>query len=318
MRIGIDAMGGDFAPQAIVAGTVQASRELPDGVTIVLFGDQAQIEVILKQEGYSGTNIEIIHAPEVITMSDHPAKAFQQKTQSSIVVGFGMLAKGKIDSFASAGNTGAMMVGTMFMIKAIEGIIRPVISGPLARLNSNIPTTLLDVGLNADCKPEVLYQYGILGSIYANTVWGIENPRVGLLNIGEEEEKGNLLTKATHELMKNSKDFNFVGNVEGNGLLSGETDVVVCDGFSGNIVLKLVESLYTVSKDRGQNDEYFNKFNYENEGGTPVLGVNAPVLIGHGVSNANAIKNLVFTSKHIVDTDLVGKIKKRFSSNGSN
>ena len=313
MRIGIDAMGGDFAPLEIVKGAVQASKELPQGVTVVLIGDQAQVEEIFKQEQYSGNNIEIVHAPEVITMSDHPAKAFQTKTQSSIVVGFGMLAKGKIDSFASAGNTGAMMVGAMFMIKAIEGVIRPVISGPISRLNSNIPTTLLDVGLNADCKPEVLYQYGILGSIYTNTVWELENPKVALLNIGEEEEKGNLLTKATHELMKDSSDFNFIGNVEGNDLLSGKADVIVCDGFSGNIVLKLVESLYTTSVQRGKDDEYFNKFNYENEGGTPVLGINAPVLIGHGVSNANAVKNLVFTSIKIVETDLVGKIKQRFS-----
>jgi len=318
MRIGIDAMGGDFAPFEIVKGSVQASSELPSGVTIVLIGDQAQIEEILKKENYSGNNIEIVHAPEVITMNDHPAKAFQTKTQSSIVVGFGMLAKGKIDSFASAGNTGAMMVGGMFMIKAIEGVIRPVISGPISRINSDIPTTLLDVGLNADCKPEVLYQYGILGSIYANAVWGIENPKVALLNIGSEEEKGNLLTKATFEIMKGSKDFNFIGNVEGNDLLVDKADVVVCDGFSGNIVLKLVESLFAINAIRGLNDEYFNKFNYENEGGTPVLGINAPVLIGHGISNANAVKNLILTSKRIVETDLVGKIKQRFSNNDSN
>jgi len=318
MRIGIDAMGGDFAPFEIVKGSVQASVILPPGMTIVLIGDQAQIEDILKKENYSGNNIEIVHAPEVITMNDHPAKAFQQKTQSSIVVGFGMLAKGTIDSFASAGNTGAMMVGGMFVIKAIEGVIRPVISGPISRISTDIPTTLLDVGLNADCKPEVLYQYGILGSIYSNVVWGIDNPKVALLNIGEEEEKGNLLTKATFELMKDSKDFNFIGNVEGHDLLFDKADVVVCDGFSGNIVLKLVESLFLINRERCLNDQYFNKFNYENEGGTPVLGINAPVLIGHGVSNANAIKNLVFTSKRIVETDLVGKIKQRFSNNDTN
>ena len=311
-------MGGDFAPFEIVKGAVEASATIPSGVTIVLIGDQTQIEDILKKEKYSGSTIEIVHASEVITMNDHPAKAFQTKTQSSIVIGFGLLAKGKIDSFASAGNTGAMMVGGMFIIKAIDGVIRPVISGPISRISTDIPTTLLDVGLNADCKPEVLYQYGILGSIYANAVWGIENPKVALLNIGSEEEKGNLLTKATYEIMKGSKDFNFIGNVEGNDLLVDKADVVVCDGFSGNIVLKLVESLFSINAVRGLNDEYFNKFNYENEGGTPVLGINAPVLIGHGVSNANAIKNLIFTSKRIVDTDLVGKIKQRFSNNDSN
>ena len=312
MRIGIDAMGGDYAPQNVVPGVVLACKELPANTTVVLIGDQAQIEALLKKENYSGNNIEVFYAPGVITMNDHPAKAFQQKTDSSIVAGFGLLAKGKIDSFASAGNTGAMMVGTMFLIKAIEGIIRPVISGPIPRLDSSIPLTVLDVGLNADCKPEVLYQYGILGSIYANTVWGINNPKVGLLNIGAEDEKGNILAKASHELMKNSKDFNFIGNIEGNDLLLGKADVIVCDGFTGNVILKFAESIYTISEKRGKLDSYFDKFNYENEGGTPVLGVNAPVLIGHGCSSVNAVKNMVFASKRIIETDLIGKIKQAF------
>jgi len=312
MRIGIDAMGGDFAPQNVVPGVVLACKDLPADATVVLIGDQPQIEALLKKENYSGDNIEVVHAPDVITMSDHPAKAFQQKTQSSIVVGFSLLAKGKIDSFASAGNTGAMMVGTMFVIKAIEGVIRPVISGPLPRLDSHVPCTVLDVGLNADCKPEVLYQFGILGSIFANTVWGIENPKVGLLNIGEEDEKGNLLAKAAHEAMKQSKDFNFIGNVEGNDLLLGKADVVVCDGFTGNIILKFAESIFTVNQKRNTVDSYNEKFNYEHEGGTPVLGVNAPVLIGHGCSSVLAIKNMVLASRKIIETNLVGKIKQAF------
>jgi len=312
MRIGIDAMGGDFAPQAVVAGCVLASKTLPSGSSIVLIGDQAQIEPILKSEGYSGNNIQVVNAPDVITMNDHPAKAFQTKTESSMVKGFGMLAKGMIDSFASAGNTGAMMVGTMFMIKAIDGILRPVISGPIAKVDSDIPSVLVDVGLNADCKPEVLYQFGILGSIYAKTVWEIKNPRVGLLNIGAEPEKGNILAKAAHELMKDSKDFNFVGNIEGNDFLFNKADVIVCDGFTGNIILKLMESTYTLSVERNRRDEYFDKYNYEIEGGTPVLGVNAPVLIGHGCSNPVAISNMVFASKRIIETKLVDKIKQAF------
>jgi len=312
MRIGIDAMGGDFAPQAIVAGVASASKTLPAGVTVVLIGDQAQIESCLAKEGYSGNNVEIVHAGDVIVMNDHPAKAFQQKPDSSIVVGFGLLAKGKIDTFASAGNTGAMMVGTMFVIKTIEGILRPVISGPIPRMSSNIPITLVDAGLNADCKPEFLYQFGLLGSIYAKTLWGIENPKVALLNIGEEDEKGNILAKAAFELMKDTKDFNFIGNIEGNDLLFEKADVVVCDGFTGNVVLKFLESLHPLSHKLGVSQEYFGKFNYEIEGGTPVLGVNAPVLIGHGASRAEAIHSLVFSSMRIIEKNLIGKIKQAF------
>jgi len=312
MRIGIDAMGGDFAPQAVVAGVVSASKFLPAGVSVVLVGDQTQIESCLAKEGYSGDTIEIAHAGDVIVMNDHPAKAFQQKPDSSIVVGFGMLAKGEIDSFASAGNTGAMMVGTMFMIKTIEGILRPVISGPVPRVSSNVPISLLDSGLNADCKPEFLYQFGLLGSIYAKTLYGIENPKVALLNIGEEDEKGNILVKAAFDLMKYSKDYNFIGNIEGNDLLFEKADVVVCDGFTGNIVLKFLESLHPLSHKLGISQDYFGKFNYEIEGGTPVLGVNAPVLIGHGASKAEAIHSLVFSSIRIVEKDLVGKIKLAF------
>ena len=243
-KIGIDAMGGDFAPEAAVMGAIADAAAVGEDCRIVLFGAKDQIEAILARENCPVSTFDIVPTTEVIEMSDHPAKAFTQKPNSSITVGFGYLAKGLIDGFASAGSTGAMMVGSMYAVKPIEGVIRPTIS-------SLIPTILgrsgliLDVGLNIDCKPEVLYQYGILGSIYAQSVLGIENPRVALLNFGEEREKGNAQAKATHELMANNNgDFNFVGNIEGTQLFTGKVaDVIVCDGFMGNVVLKQAESM---------------------------------------------------------------------------
>jgi glycerol-3-phosphate acyltransferase PlsX len=312
MRIGIDAMGGDFAPEAAVMGAIQASNELPVGSTIVLYGDSKMIHTILSRENYSNNNLEIVDAPEVIGMGEHPAKAFQQKQNSSITVGFTHLNSGKIDAFTSAGNTGAMMVGTMYTIKSIPGIIRPCVAGPVPKLSGNKHTTLLDVGLNSDCKPDVLYQYGILGNLFAKYFYEIETPKVCLLNIGEEEEKGNLLTKAAHELMKEGYHFNFCGNIESNELYSDKADVIVCDGFTGNIVLKQIESIHTIAKTLKIAHPFFDQFNYEFHGGTPVLGVNAPVVIGHGASNANAIKNMILQTYRITISGLTEKIKQAF------
>jgi glycerol-3-phosphate acyltransferase PlsX len=313
MRIGIDAMGGDFAPQAIVEGVMSACSLIPEDVTIVLFGDKNAIDSIFSNANFSSDKIEVIPTTQVISMSDHPAKAFSSKPDSSIAVGFSMLKDGQINSFASAGNTGAMMVGTMYTIKAVPGILRPCITSPLAKYTGGAPTTILDVGLNSDCKPDVLYQYGILGSIYASCVYNIEKPRVALLNIGEEEEKGNLLTKATHELMKDSKEFNFIGNIESNHLYEDHADVVVCDGFTGNIVLKQAEALYKIAEKLDlKHHDFLNQFNYENIGGTPILGVNAPVLIGHGISNGKAIESIIMRSIDIVRSNLTEKIKQAF------
>jgi len=312
MRVGIDAMGGDFAPETAVMGAIWASKELPVGITVVLFGDPKAINLILERENYSGNNLEIVDAPEVIGMGEHPAKAFQQKQNSSITVGFKYLYSGKIDAFASAGNTGAMMVGTMYTIKSIPGIMRPCITGPVPKLSGGKPSTLLDVGLNSDCKPDVLYQYGILGNLFAKHFYGIENPKVCLLNIGEEEEKGNLLTKAAHELMKEGYHFNFCGNLESNDLYSDKADVIVCDGFTGNIALKQIESLHTIATTLKLDHPFLENFNYENHGGTPVLGVNAPVIIGHGASNAKAIKNMILQTYKITLSGLTEKIKQAF------
>ena len=250
-----------------------------------MFGDEARVRAVLAGEGCPADRFDIVATTEVIEMGDHPAKAFQAKADSSITVGFGYLAKGAIDGFASAGSTGAMMVGSMYAVKPIEGVIRPTISSIIPTVTGH-PALLLDVGLNVDCKPEVLAQYGLIGSIYAEAVLGIRKPRVAVLNIGEEETKGNTQSKATYELLKADDRIDFVGNVEASYLFTGKVaDVVVCDGFVGNTVLKMAEGLYHINKKLGGGNAFWDAMNYENVGGTPVLGVNAPVVIGHGISS---------------------------------
>lgn len=310
-KIGIDAMGGDFAPEAAVLGAIEAAKAVGSDSRIVLFGDKNAIEAILEREKCPASTFDIVPTTEIITMSDHPAQAFAKKTDSSIAVGFGYLAKGLIDGFASAGSTGAMMVGSMYAVKPIEGVIRPTISSLIPTATGR-PSLLLDVGLNVDCKPEVLYQYGIIGSIYAQSVLGIENPRVALLNIGEEREKGNAQAKATHELMaENGGQFNFVGNVEGTHLFSNQVaDVIVCDGFVGNILLKQAESIYHITRKMGIQNPFLDQMNYEAVGGTPVLGINAPVIIGHGCSSPLAIKNMILQTEKTVKADLANKLKQ--------
>ncbi len=314
LKIGVDAMGGDFAPDVAVKGAVMAAQEMGERSRIVLFGDEARIREILEAEGVSASLFDIVPTTEVIEMGDHPAKAFQQKSNSSITVGFGYLAKGLIAGFASAGSTGAMMVGSMYAVKPIEGVIRPTISTEVPTAMGR-PALMLDVGLNVDCKPEVLAQYGLIGSIYAETVLGIEKPRVAILNIGEEETKGNAQSKAAFELMRDSKAFYFVGNVEGSHLFSGKVaDVIVCDGFVGNTLLKTAEGLYRINKKLcGGEHPFWEAMNNEHVGGTPVLGVNAPVVIGHGSSSALAIKNMILTTERCAQTDLCGRLRDAFN-----
>ena len=309
MRIGIDIMGGDFAPQKTVHGAILAQKELPKETEIVLFGNKNDILSELTSHHISEDLFEIVDCTEVIDMGEHAVKAFKQKTNSSIAVGFHYLSTGKIDGFASAGNTGAMFVGGFYSVKAISGIIRPCISSVLPKENGNVGV-LLDVGANADCKADVLYQFGILGSLFAQYVCGINDPKVGLLNLGEEKTKGNLLTQASYEMMEESKDYNFVGNIESRDIFEEHSDVIVCDGFTGNIVLKEAEAFYNLIKKRGYEDEYFNRFNYENYGGTPILGINKTVIIGHGISNEIAIKNMITLTKDVVEADLATKIKE--------
>lgn len=307
-------MGGDFAPEAAVQGAVLALEAIGPDCRIVLFGDEAKIKAVLEAEGCSAERFDIVATTEVIEMGDHPAKAFQAKADSSITVGFGYLAKGAIDGFASAGSTGAMMVGSMYAVKPIEGVIRPAISSIVPTIAGR-PALLLDVGLNVDCKPEVLAQYGLIGSIYAEAVLGIGKPRVAVLNIGEEETKGNAQTKATYELLKEDGRINFVGNVEGSYIFTGQVaDVIVCDGFVGNTVLKMAEGLYRINKKLGGGNAFWDAMNYENVGGTPVLGVNAPVIIGHGISSARAIKSMILSTEQCIKADLTVKLQHAFKN----
>ncbi len=311
MKIGLDIMGGDYAPKAIVLGAIAAHQSLNAGEHLVLIGDTEQIKPILAEEGFNPDHFEYVHTDEVIGMGEHPTKAIVQKPNSSIAVGFNLLKEGKIDSFASAGNSGAMLVGAVFSVKTIPGIIRPCLCTILPKIKGGTGL-LLDVGANADCKPDILLQFGVLGSLYAENLLQINDPKVALINIGEEDEKGNMLSMATFPLMKETNLFNFVGNVEGRDLFNDKADVIVCDGFTGNVMLKLAESFYVLTIKKGLKDEFFDRFNYEQYGGSPVLGVNAPVVIGHGISSPLAVKNMVLQSREMITTGLVEKIRMAF------
>lgn len=307
MRIGLDIMGGDYAPLEITLGALEAQKVLLDSARLVLIGDEAAARKIIIDAGGDVALFDFVNATEVIEMHEHPAKAFQQKPKSSISIGFHLLKEGKLSAFCSAGNTGAMLVGSMFSVKAISGISRPAISTLVPKENGGIGL-LLDVGVNADCKPENLQQFAVLGSLYAEHVLHIPNPKVALMSIGEEDEKGNILTKESNHLLRTTKGVNFVGNIEGRDLFNDKADVIVCDGFTGNIVLKLAESFYTLLLKRKISDDYFDKFNFESHGGTPILGVNATVMIGHGISNAKAIHSMLLLTKEVVEVQLSQKI----------
>lgn len=312
IRIGLDMMGGDFAPLEAVKGASAFMAYNKEEVQLLLIGDEEQIRLHLDGNSMNPSTYSIVHAPQVIEMHEHPTKAFKEKQQSSIAVGFQLLAAGKMDAFISAGNTGAMMVGALFSIKTIEGVIRPAIGGYLPREDGSLGL-LVDVGLNADCKPETLNQFAVLGSLFSQYILKIDQPRVGLVNLGEEEGKGNLLAQATYPLLKENALVNFIGNIEGRDILLNKSDVVICDGFTGNVVLKLAESFYDIAKRRNIHDEHLDRFNFEVYGGVPVLGVAKPVIIGHGISHANAFKNMINIACKMMETDLTGKIRESFA-----
>mgnify|MGYP005742345877 FL=1 len=304
-------MGGDNSPDATLNGAYLASQYLGDEETIVLVGDEKLAKSWFISNNIDTSVFEFIHADEVISMNEHATKALRKKPNNSISVGFNALKNKEIDVFSSAGNSGAMLVGSMFSIGPIKGVIRPSITSVLPKKNGGVGL-ILDVGVNADCKPDVLFQFAILGSLFAENVYNIKKPKVGLLNIGEEKGKGNLLTQSTFQLLEDNDDINFVGNVEGRDLFNDKADVIVCDGFTGNVVLKLAESFYSLINQKNIKDDYFDRFNYEIYGGTPVLGVDGNVLIGHGISNENAIKNMILLGKDLINSNLNSKIKKAF------
>ena len=309
MNIGIDMMGGDFAPLEAVKGVLEYLTEVNGLANLVLIGKKEQIDPLLVEHKVDTKHLKVVHADEVIDMHEHPTKALKEKKKSSIAIGFHLLATGKTDAFISAGNTGAMLVGALFSIKAIEGVLRPTISSIIPKENGTTGL-LLDVGLNADCKPEQLNQFAVMGSVYAQLILGIDNPRVGLLNVGEEEGKGNILAQATYPLLKENRHINFTGNIEGRDLFMDKADVMVCEGFTGNVILKLAESLYEISHSQQVTNEYFDRFNFENYGGTPVLGVSKPVVIGHGISKSKSFKNMIRVAQKMIETDVLESMKK--------
>ena len=329
-------MGGDFAPEVAVEGAVMSLNYLDKESRIVLYGDKERIVELLHKYGSSEKYFDIVATSQVIEMGDHPAKAFIAKADSSITVGFKDLAAGKIDGFASAGSTGAMMVGSMQVIKPIEGVIRPVLATLIPTVSAEHGirrAVLMDVGLNVDAKPEVLAQYGLLGSIYAKSALQMENPRVALLNIGEEEGKGNAQAKATYDLMKADGRYNFVGNVEASYIFTGKIgDVVVADAFVGNSLLKMAEALYRINfklgggKPRIKNffrpllgriipklyfqQDFWDAMNAESVGGLQVMGVNAPVMIGHGSSSTRAICSMILSMERDIKSNFPAKLRE--------
>jgi glycerol-3-phosphate acyltransferase PlsX len=311
MTIGIDMMGGDYAPQATAQGVVLFLALDRKDIQLRLIGDAEAIQQLLPD---LPDNVQIVPAKDVIGMQEPPTRALREKPDSSMAIGFRLLANGEIDAFISAGNTGAMMVGVFYSIKAIEGVLRPTISTVIPKVQGGYGL-LLDVGLQADCKPENLLQNAILGSLYAQNILDIQKPAVGLINIGEEEGKGNLLAQSAYQMMKENSFIHFIGNIEGREVLQGKADVMVCDGFTGNIILKLGESLYDIAHQRQlHEDAYFQRFNFENYGGTPILGVDKPVIVGHGISTAIAFKNMILLAVKMIETKLLEKMKDKFVS----
>jgi phosphate acyltransferase len=312
MNIALDMMGGDYAPAEAILGVKDYLGASGNPAHLLLIGDEARLNPFIGDHLASfQQHFTIVHAPQVIDMHEHPTKALKEKQQSSIAIGFHLLATGKADAFISAGNTGAMMVGAIYSIKPIEGVSRPTIGAYMPRQNGQLGL-LLDVGINSDCKPENLAQFAVLGSLFVQHVWNIDKPKVALLNIGEEEGKGNILAQATYPLLKENKLINFIGNIEGRDILEDKADVIVCEGFTGNVVLKMAESIYDIAKRRNINDQYFDRFEFEQYGGVPVLGVNKPVIIGHGISHGPSFKNMILLSQKIIETELIDKIKHNF------
>ncbi len=307
MRLGLDVFGGDFAPSVTLDSLQLLLPELATDTTLVLYGDEKLIGNYLTDRLPQYQNIELVHAPEIIGMGEKSTSTFQSKPNSGIVAGFRDLVNDKLDAFASAGNSGAMMVGAVNMVHTITGIIRPA-SGVLIPKVDGGYNILLDVGTNPDAKAEMLNQFGLLGKLYAEHVLQIENPKVGLLNIGAEENKGNNLLQTAHAIMKDSPYFQFIGNIESRDLFRQKADVIVCDGFTGNIVIKQIEAIYRLMEKRELLDSYFSRFNYELYGGSPIIGINKNVVIGHGISSPMAIKNMMLLARDIAASELNKKI----------
>lgn len=309
MKIGLDIMGGDYAPDATIQGAILARQAYGDRAAFVLLGDRPDIERRLKEQGADPTQFEIIHCPETIEMASSPVKSIMDKPESSLSKGFELLKENEISGFASAGNTGAMLVGSVLKLGVIREGLRPCLMSPVPRIG--LPSgTLVDVGANADCKPENLVDFALLGSCFSEFILKIDRPKVGLLNIGEEPEKGNSMTIAAHALLAQTDAVNFIGNIEGRHLFTGMADVIVCSGFVGNIVVKMAEGLYSLLKSKGFSNPFLEGMNYVTQGGSPILGVNRPVVVGHGISNAEAIQHMLRLTLELAENNFSEKIKE--------
>jgi len=315
-------MGTDEAPAIEVAGAIRAIRELEGDFHIVLVGDEELIRAELgRHEGFSSNRLSIHHAPERIDPRESPASAVRRKRQSSIVIGMKLQQDGDVDAFVSAGSTGAVMAASLFTLRPLPGVHRPAIGTVLPTAKG--PALMLDAGANVDCKPSQLVQFAFLGKIYAQDLMGLPNPRIALLNIGEEPEKGDEVSVETHRLLLAS-GLNFIGNVEGRDIIRGECDVLVCDGFVGNVLLKFYESVaeFTIGLLRKQLadshadlnfDEVFKVLDYSEYGGAPLLGVNGVSIICHGQSNTKAIRNALGVAAQAVASGMVGHIARELS-----
>lgn len=311
MNIALDMMGGDFAPAKAVEGVKEfLDKNTFDGVLTLIGNNEAISPYLSILEGHKN-RYQLVHTTQVIEMHEHPTKALKEKANSSIAVGFGMLASSRVDAFISAGNTGSMMVGALYSIKNIHGVQRPAIGAYIPQENGSL-SLLIDVGLNADCKAENLLQFARLGSLFSLHILGLKAPRVALLNVGEEEGKGNLLCQAAYPLLKQDSSIHFIGNVEGRDLIKGKADIIVCEGFTGNVVLKFAEAFYDLSVRQRIKNEFLEKLNYENYGGVPILGVNKPVIIGHGISGASAFANMINTAQRMIENNFIDTVRNAF------
>lgn len=329
MRIALDAMGGDNAPHVNVAGAVAAARDY--GIEIILVGDNLILRRELLTYPISNLKISIEPASQVVAMGEPPTVALRQKKDSSITRAISLIKEGKAEAVISAGNTGAMMAAAKVILGTLKGVDRPAIATLFPTLNT--PCVLLDVGANVDCRPQHIFQFAVMGSIYSQHILGKKNPRVGLLSIGEEESKGNELTREAYKLLQNAP-LNFMGNVEGKDIFKGEAEVIVCDGFIGNVVLKACESMaelfdVVLKEELGSKALYrlgarlcqkglksfMRKIDYAEHGGAPLLGVNGVAIICHGRSSIRAIKNAIRVAKELVEKKVNFHIGDSLASN---
>ncbi|MBL8006603.1 MAG: phosphate acyltransferase PlsX [Ignavibacteria bacterium] len=331
IKIVVDAMGGDFAPLNDVSGAIIAAEEKKDEIDIILTGRVNLINDELKKHKVRPDNIFVVNAEEVVTMDDSPVESLKTKSDSSISVGLNLLKEKKADAFISAGNTGAVMTASILKLGRIQGVGRPTI-GSLFPTDKG-KTMVFDVGASVDCKPVHLLEFAVMGNIYMKNVYNIINPKIGLLSVGEEKSKGDALTLEAYELLENS-GLNFIGNVEGRDVLRGKADVIVCDGFVGNVILKFAESVLDVMKNKFRSyaeKGFFKKiwvgmmygtlknvvlkdFDYQEYGGVPLLGVDGISIIGHGKSSPIAIKNMIYKAEEMIRKEVNSKIREELSS----